>query len=191
MHCLFGTEYPTTLVETGVYQTVVALPVGNYTVNATVSNDPKYADKTSDSKDFEVAKNSTYEIGLDVVPGVDGNDTVITVTVPEDVTGNVTININGTEYPTVKVNDTTYVAEIPLAPGNYTVNATVSNDPKYADKTSDNEEFNEMLLYPTIQSMLIKLLIMKNSTFLRLVQMHTILVWMLFLVLMVMILLLQ
>ena len=137
-----GTEYPTTLVETGVYQTVVALPVGNYTVNATVSNDPKYADKTSDSKDFEVAKNSTYEIGLDVVPGVDGNDTVITVTVPEDVTGNVTININGTEYPTVKVNDTTYVAEIPLAPGNYTV-------------------------------------------------MHTILVWMLFLVLMVMILLLQ
>ena len=85
-----GTEYPTTLVETGVYQTVVALPVGNYTVNATVSNDPKYADKTSDSKDFEVAKNSTYEIGLDVVPGVDGNDTVITVTVPEDVTGNVT-----------------------------------------------------------------------------------------------------
>ena len=59
-----GTEYPTTLVETGVYQTVVALPVGNYTVNATVSNDPKYADKTSDSKDFEVAKNSTYEIGL-------------------------------------------------------------------------------------------------------------------------------
>ena len=78
---------------------------------------------------------------MDVVPGVDGNDTVITVTVPEDVTGNVTININGTEYPTVKVNDTTYVAEIPLAPGNYTVNATVSNDPKYADKTSDNKEF--------------------------------------------------
>ena len=138
-----GTEYPTVKVNDTTYQAVVPLEPGVYTVNATVSDDPKYADKTSDNEEFNVPKISAdaYDIGVDVVPGVDGNDTVITVTVPEDVTGNVTININGTEYPTVKVNDTTYVAEIPLAPGNYTVNATVSDDPKYADKTSDNKEF--------------------------------------------------
>ena len=52
-----------------------------------------------------------------------------------------TVNINGTEYPTVKVNDTTYQAVVPLEPGVYTVNATVSNDPKYTDKTSVNKEF--------------------------------------------------
>ena len=82
-----------------------------------------------------IVKNSTYDIVVDAYPG---DSTVINVTVPDDVSGDVTVNINGTEYPTTLVETGVYQTVVALPVGNYTVNATVSNDPKYADKTSDS-----------------------------------------------------
>ena len=120
---------------------------GNYTVTAKLNEtefkigDDYYTLADTLNGTVSIAKNSTYDIGIAVDNVTYPDSAVINVTVPSDVTGNVTVNINGTEYPTVKVNDTTYQAVVPLEPGVYTVNATVSNDPKYADKTSDNKEF--------------------------------------------------
>ena len=57
------------------------------------------------------------------------------VSVPVDVGGSVIVTVGGKNYTVVKVNGTTYKASVSgLGYGNYTVNATLSNDSKYVDK---------------------------------------------------------
>ena len=137
-----GTVYSTTKINNTTYVAYVSgLAAGYYVVNASVVDDPKYADKTSDVEQFDVTKVSAYNIGVvvDPNPAEVGSVVNVTVTVPGDVTGVVSVNINGTDYPTVKINDTAYVADVStLTAGNYVVNASVVNDPKYVDKTSDD-----------------------------------------------------
>ena len=134
-----GEEYPVTPVN-GTAILDVPLDEGNHTVSVKVSDDPKYADKESDPETFEVAKDDSYSIDVDVEPGRPGENTTITVTVPEDVTGTVTVIVDGEEYPVTPVNGTA-ILDVPLGEGNHTVSVKVSDDPKYADKTSDEEEF--------------------------------------------------
>ena len=137
-----GTDYPTVKInDTAYVADVSGLVAGNYVVNASVSEDPKYADKTSDVERFDVVKVGAYNIGVVVDPNPAEVDSVVnvTVTVPGDVTGIVSVNINGTVYSTTKINNTAYVADVStLTAGNYVVNASVVNDPKYVDKTSDD-----------------------------------------------------
>ena len=135
-----GTDYPVTIDEDGNGSVVIPLVPGNYSVNVTVSDDPKYEDKTVDLGEFEVPKVvlGDDDVKADVVPG---ENTTITVTVPDDVTGDVTVNVNGTEYPVTIDENGTGTVDIPLTPGNYTVNVTVSDDPKYEDKTVDLGDF--------------------------------------------------
>ena len=137
-----GTVYSTTKINNTTYVAHVSgLAAGYYVVNASVVDDPKYADKTSDVEQFEIAKVSAYNIGVvvDPNPAEVGSVVNVTVTLPGDVTGIVSVNINGSVYSTVKINDTTYVAFVSaLTAGNYVVNASVVNDPKYVDKTSDD-----------------------------------------------------
>ena len=137
-----GTVYSTTKINNTTYVAYVSgLAAGYYVVNASVVDDPKYADKTSDVEQFDVTKVSAYNIGVvvDPNPAEVGSVVNVTVTLPGDVTGIVSVNINGTDYPTVKINDTAYVADVStLTAGNYVVNASVVNDPKYVDKTSDD-----------------------------------------------------
>ena len=137
-----GTVYSTTKINNTTYVADVSgLAAGYYVVNASVVDDSKYADKTSDVEQFDVTKVSAYNIGVavDPNPAEVGSVVNVTVTLPGDVTGIVSVNINGTDYPTVKINDTAYVADVStLTAGNYVVNASVVNDPKYVDKTSDD-----------------------------------------------------
>ena len=137
-----GTDYLTFKINNTTYVAYVSgLAAGYYVVNASVVDDPKYADKTSDVEQFDVTKVSAYNIGVavDPNPAEVGSVVNVTVTLPGDVTGIVSVNINGTDYPTVKINDTAYVADVStLTAGNYVVNASVVNDPKYVDKTSDD-----------------------------------------------------
>ena len=141
-----GTDYLTFKINNTTYLTeVLGLAAGYYVVNASVVDDPKYADKTSDVEQFDVTKVSAYNIGVavDPNPAEVGSVVNVTVTLPGDVTGVVSVNINGTVYPTTKINNTTYVADVSgLAAGYYVVNASVVDDPKYADKTSDVEQFD-------------------------------------------------
>ena len=135
-----GTDYPVIIDEDGTGSVVIPLVPGNYSANVTVSDDPKYEDKTVDIGDFEVPKVvlGDDDVEADVVPG---ENTTITVTVPDDVTGKVTVNVNGTDYPVTIDENGTGTVDIPLTPGNYTVNVTISDDPKYEDKTLDLGEF--------------------------------------------------
>ena len=127
-----GTEYPVDIVNgTGTIE--IPLGPGNYTVNATVSNDPKYDDKTSNNETFENPKINDYEIKVDVVPGSEDKNTTITVIVPKDIDGKVTVIVDGKEYPVTPVNGTA-VIELPLDSGIHNVTVKLSNDTKYCDK---------------------------------------------------------
>uniref|UniRef100_UPI003868E6C8 Ig-like domain repeat protein n=1 Tax=Methanobrevibacter sp. TaxID=66852 RepID=UPI003868E6C8 len=113
----------------------IILPAGNYTVEATYNGDENYTVNTN-STNFTVYKakpvlNITVE---DIYYGEEAN---ITVTVPDGVTGNITIKINGTDknitLPIVdgKVNWTVSG----LAVGNCVVIANYSGNANYTNAT--------------------------------------------------------
>ena len=89
----------------------VVLPAGNYTVNATVSNDSKYNDKTSENKSFEVIENYV------------------------DLEMTITINPNNVSYGDVVECIITVVNHGPIDASGVFVNITKSDDLEYV---SDN-----------------------------------------------------
>ena len=136
---LDGKEYPVTPVNgTAVLQ--VPLDAGIYNVTAKVEDDPKYADKESNVTEFPVKKVSDYPITIKVDPGMAGENSILTVTVPADVTGVVTVVLDGKEYIVTPVNGIA-VLEVPLEAGQHVAYASVKDDPKYADKDSDSVKF--------------------------------------------------
>ena len=151
-----GKEYPATKVSDGNYSASININPGSYKVNASLSNDPKYIDKTSESKNINVPKINLNDITVTVTPGTDETKTVIAVNVPKDFTGNITLNINGTEHAASRISDGIYTAGIDINPGTYTVNASLSNDPKYNDKNTENQNFEvkASLKFSSIQNII-------------------------------------
>ena len=119
----------------------VVLPAGNYTVEVTYNGDENYAVNTN-SANFTVFK-ATPMLNITAEDIYYGEEANITVTVPDGVTGNITIKINGTDknitLPIVdgKVNWTVGG----LAVGNYVVIATYSGNANYTDAVV-TDDFN-------------------------------------------------
>ena len=136
-----GKEYPVTNIVNGTGSVVVPkVEAGIHTAYATVSDDPKYNDGTSQNKSFDVEKVSDYNIVVDVDPGMAGENSIVTVTVPADVTGEVTVVLDGKEYRVTPVNGIA-ILEVPLDAGEHVAYASIRYDPKYADKNSNNDDF--------------------------------------------------
>ena len=74
-------------------------------------------------------------MNVNVTPGKPGENTTITVTLPEDSDGDLVIVVDGKEYPVTPSNGTA-ILELPLDAGNHTVIVKLTNDSKYADKNS-------------------------------------------------------
>ncbi|WP_296888077.1 Ig-like domain repeat protein, partial [uncultured Methanobrevibacter sp.] len=83
---------------------VPGLTVGQHEVNVTYLGDDKYDAKNNNSNMFTVSPSPNCNIVLDVNNKTYGEDTTFTVTLPSDVTENVTISIGGKDY-SVKPND--------------------------------------------------------------------------------------
>ena len=113
------------------------LSVGTYNITATYNGDSNYRPSTK-SIIYE-----NYEIGIVVSePVIYGEELVVNITVPSDLTGNVYIDLDGEFWSTNQINDTTYQANIRgLYPGKHIVNGVVRDDPKYTNKVSDNVSF--------------------------------------------------
>ena len=116
--------------------TVDKLPVDTYDIVATYGGDDNYTKGSATLADgLTVTKAETYNMNVTALDVVVGQNTTITVHVPKDATGSVTIWVNGTK----KVNATivggvaTFTLNKTVA-GRYVVNATL-NDTKYANKT--------------------------------------------------------
>ena len=129
---LNGTNYTATINGgKAVLNNVSTLKEGVYNVTAYFGDD-KYVNKTVETR-FAVSK-VDIPIAITVVndTSIYVNDTVkVIVTVPSDVTENVTIEINGMEFTnsTVDGNATFYIPQITF--GNKTVVATYPGDDKY------------------------------------------------------------
>ena len=110
------------------------LPSDNYSLNVTYLGDENYTSK-SYSTEFKVTKNnSTVNVTPQTISY--GDSEVITFTVPDDATGNLTVVVNDKTY-TVPVDNGVGTLTIPgLSANNYTINVTYNGDDKYESSTN-------------------------------------------------------
>ena len=113
------------------------LTSGNYDVTAKYLGDDKY-ESANGTDSFEVEKvPSTISVDVDDITV--GDKAIITVKVPKDATGNVTVTVDGKDY-TVPVADGKGTLVIPgLKAQNYTVDAVYNGDDKYESSNNSTE----------------------------------------------------
>ena len=114
------------------------LPIGNYVATVTYEGDDKYLPSDSVTVSFSVTKAnapmSAYGNSIEV-----GEDGIITVNLPEDATGTVTLKIDGKTY-VLEVKDGKAVFVIPgLAPGDHKIVAIYSGDDKYEGNVTESD----------------------------------------------------
>ena len=99
------------------------LPAGTYDIVVTFPGNDKYADKT-ETASFKVNPDTT---SIEIIVA----DDEIIVELPEDATGNVTIDIDGKDYTVPVENGTARLNISDLEPGNHTVDVNYPGDDKY------------------------------------------------------------
>ncbi|MBQ9025181.1 MAG: Ig-like domain repeat protein, partial [Methanobrevibacter sp.] len=129
-----NTPYEYTIVNGIAYINYEAELAGNYVVNVTYGGDAKYV-AGNNTKGFVVNPSTAYEIGLAVDNHTYGQDTTITVTVPANVTENVTITVDGNEYSLKADNGVATLVLNNLTGGLHTVVATYPGDELYLSKS--------------------------------------------------------
>ena len=116
--------------------TVKDLASGDYTVSAVYNGDAKYL-SSSNSTSFKVSKISGYDIKVNVSEVNEGENATVTVILPKDATGNVTLVMNNRPY-FAKVNNGTAKVIIPyISAGTHEFIVTYYGDNKY-DKATAN-----------------------------------------------------
>ena len=127
-----GKDYTANVTAGKALIVVPGLKAGNYTVDVSYSGDDKYK-PSSNSTDFEVAK---VDLSPDEIKVVDqGNGTVVVV-VPENATGNVTVEIDGKNY-TAPIKDGVATIDISdAAPGEHEIKVTYSGDDNFDGATT-------------------------------------------------------
>ncbi|WP_407379341.1 Ig-like domain repeat protein [Methanobrevibacter sp.] len=136
----------TVKVEEGIYTeaikdgkavfTIPDLNAGNHTAEITYDGDGKYATSQA-AKDFSVAKADNYTFDIEAPVADVGKDAVITVTLPDDATGNVTVEINNETY-TEAVKEGKAVFAIPgLVYGDYPFTVRYPGDDNYEANSTE------------------------------------------------------
>ena len=110
--------------------TISDLANGTYSVDVFYNGDEIYA-PIKNSIAFTVSKVSDYNMTVDIADIIKGENATITVSVPEDGTGNVIVTINGTDYKGTVVNGTAKVIIPGLDEGTYKVVTFYTGDNKY------------------------------------------------------------
>ncbi|MBQ6099892.1 MAG: Ig-like domain repeat protein [Methanobrevibacter sp.] len=135
---VYNKNYTADIIDGIATFTVDKLPVDQYDVNVTYKGDNNYTYK---SQIFEnriiVTKVTCYPINVTAIDVLVGVNTTITVHVPKDATGTITVWVNGTgplTNSTIRDGVATFTLNKTIS-GRYGVNATLSNS-KYADKTA-------------------------------------------------------
>ena len=110
------------------------MAVGNKTIVASYAGNAKYvANYTTDK--LTVSKRPC-DVNVTISDADVGENVIVSVSLPDDATGQVLIDIDGVGYY-LNVTNGTGTAEIPHIPdGNYTVNITYTGDDKYASSST-------------------------------------------------------
>ena len=128
-----GKEYP--VVDGKVVIDTEDLPAGHYIVTATINENDKYYSNAT-TKEFDIIKrNSTVNVA--VTATVVGEDAIINVTIPDDATGYVIVNVDGVNYTINTTGGKGSIAVSGLLNTTHTVHVTYLGDGKYL--SSENE----------------------------------------------------
>ena len=129
-----GVNYTAT-VENGVASIVIPdLPAGQYALDVKYGGDDKYKNQSTTVK-FNVNK---YNVRMKATAKYyeDGGFAMVSVTLSDDATGSVSVEVNGNNYTASVANAKALIAIPDLAAGEYTLGVVYSGDAKYNNYTS-------------------------------------------------------
>ena len=124
-----GRSYNVAIVDGKGVLTISNLVAGDYDVNVNYAGDNKYV-ASSNSTKFTISKLPSSVL-VNVKDIVVGEDAVISIALPEDATGNVTVNVNGKNYTAVAKYGVASVTISNLANGTYNVSVFYNGNDIY------------------------------------------------------------
>ena len=129
-----GKEYNVAIENGKAVKTISGLKADDYTVTVKYAGDNNYNEATVDAE-FSVSKISDYNMDISVPEIKEGVNSTISVDLPKDATGTVTVEIDGKKYTANVINGTANVIVSGLSAGDYNITTVYSGDAKYDSMT--------------------------------------------------------
>ena len=132
--CVDGKEYKVAVENGKAVKTISGLKADDYTVTVKYAGDNNYNEATADAE-FSVSKISDYNMDISVPEIKEGVNSTISVDLPKDATGTVTVEIDGKKYTANVIDGTANVIVSGLSAGDYNITTVYSGDAKYDSMT--------------------------------------------------------
>ena len=129
-----GKEYNVAIENGKAVKTIAGLKADDYTVTVKYAGDNNYNEATG-SAEFSVSKISDYNMDISVPEIKEGVNSTISVDLPKDATGTVTVEIDSKKYTANVINGTANVIVSGLSAGDYNITTVYSGDAKYDSMT--------------------------------------------------------
>ena len=129
-----GKEYKVAIENGKAVKTISGLKADDYTVTVKYAGDNNYNEATADAE-FSVSKISDYNMDISVPEIKEGVNSTISVDLPKDATGTVTVEIDGKKYTANVIDGTANVIVSGLSAGDYNITTVYSGDAKYDSMT--------------------------------------------------------
>ena len=129
-----GKEYNVDIENGKAVKTISGLKADDYTVTVKYAGDNNYNEATADAE-FSVSKISDYNMDISVPEIKEGVNSTISVDLPKDATGTVTVDIDGKKYTANVIDGTANVIVSGLSAGDYNITTVYSGDAKYDSMT--------------------------------------------------------
>ena len=129
-----GKEYNVAIENGKAVKTIAGLKADDYTVTVKYAGDNNYNEATG-SVEFSVSKISDYNMDISVPEIKEGVNSTISVNLPKDATGTVTVEIDGKKYTANVIDGTANVIVSGLSAGDYNITTVYSGDAKYDSMT--------------------------------------------------------
>ena len=129
-----GKEYKVAIENGKAVKTISGLKADDYTVTVKYAGDNNYNEATADAE-FSVSKISDYNMDISVPEIKEGVNSTISVDLPKDATGTVTVEIDGKKYTANVIDGTANVIVSGLSAGDYNITTVYFGDAKYDSMT--------------------------------------------------------
>ena len=129
-----GVDYTVAIENGKAVKTIADLKANDYTVTVKYSGDNNY-NANQNTTEFSVSKISDYNMDISVPEIKEGVNSTISVDLPKDATGTVTVEIDSKKYTANVINGTANVIVSGLSAGDYNITTTYSGDAKYDSMT--------------------------------------------------------
>ena len=129
-----GVDYTVAIENGKAVKTIADLKANDYTVTVKYSGDNNY-NANQNTTEFSVSKISDYNMDISVPEIKEGVNSTISVDLPKDATGTVTVEIDSKKYTANVIDGTANVIVSGLSAGDYNITTVYSGDAKYDSMT--------------------------------------------------------